>query len=241
MALKIALLGYGKMGKEVEKIALQWGHEIFLKIDSDADWEKTKESFPEADVAIEFSMPEVALSNIKKCFDCGVPVITGTTGWYEKLDEVKKLCMEKNGAIVYAPNFSIGVNIFFEVNKLLAKLMNNHPEYDVWMEEIHHIHKKDSPSGTAIMLANDIIQNISRKKNWKNAIGGESADLGIRSLRIEEVPGTHTVTYESDADIIEIKHTAKNRRGLALGAVTASEWIIGKKGCFTIRDVIGIK
>lgn len=241
MSLKITLLGYGKMGREVEKLALQRGHKIFLKIDSDDDWANLENLFPQTDVAIEFSMPEAAVRNIARCFRHHVPVVTGTTGWYDKLDEMKELCIKNSGAMVYAPNFSIGVNIFFEVNKLLAKLMNNHTEYDVWMEEVHHIHKKDSPSGTAIMLANDIINHISRKKKWENNLGGDSGELGIKSIRLEEVPGTHTVTYESDADIIEIKHTAKNRRGLAFGAITAAEWIIGKKGAYTIKDIMGIK
>jgi len=238
MSLKIALLGYGKMGKEVERTALQHGFEIIVKIDTPEEWAKHYGEVPLADVAIDFSTPDAVLHNIDRCFDLNIPLVVGTTGWYEHLEEVKSRCISEGKSMIYAPNFSIGMNIFFEMNKHLAKLMNHHSEYDVWMEEIHHIHKLDAPSGTAITLANDIISNISRKQKWNNMLSDQSDELGIRSVRQEEVPGIHTVTYESDADTIEIKHTAKGRKGLAQGAIVAAEWIKDKKGFFTMKDLL---
>ena len=236
--LKLALLGYGKMGKELERLAIQRGHQIIVKIDTDEDWAQHYGEVALADAAIDFSIPTAVVKNIERCFDLNVPVVVGTTGWNNQLEPIKSKCLNENKSMVYSANFSVGVNIFFEVNKLLAKLMNNHCEYDVWMEEIHHIHKLDAPSGTAITLANDIISNITRKQKWNNTLTSESEALGIRSVRQDEEPGTHTVTYESDVDIIEIKHTAKNRRGLASGALLAAEWIKDKKGFFTMKDIL---
>jgi len=238
MSLKIAILGYGKMGREVEGAALHRQHDIIARIDSESDWEEQAGHLSQANAAIDFSMPDVVLANISKCFDFDIPVIVGTTGWYDHINTIKTRCISENKAMIWASNFSIGVNIFFEINKLLAKLMNNHPEYDVWMEEIHHIQKLDAPSGTAITLANDIISHITRKQKWNNMLTNQSEELGIRSVRQNEEPGTHTVIYDSEADIIEIKHTAKNRKGFALGAVLAAEWIIDKKGFFTMKDML---
>lgn len=233
--MKIALLGYGKMGKTIEQIAIKRGHEIVLKIDKDdTDYDITK-----ADVAIDFSIPSVAFNNISKCLNNNVPVISGTTGWLEKYNDAVTLCKENNGAFIYASNYSLGVNIFFELNKTLAKMMSSLKQYNVSMEEIHHTQKLDAPSGTAISLANDIISNNENFKDWKLNEHGESIIL-ITAKRIEDVPGTHTVTYESEVDTITIEHIAHNRQGFALGAVVAAEWIIGKTGVFTMKDVLNI-
>lgn len=233
--MKIALLGYGKMGKTIEQIAIKRGHEIVLKIDKDdTDYDITK-----ADVAIDFSIPSVAFNNISKCLNNNVPVISGTTGWLEKYNDAVTLCKENNGAFIYASNYSLGVNIFFELNKTLAKMMSSLKQYNVSMEEIHHTQKLDAPSGTAISLANDIISNNENFKDWKLNKHGESI-IPITAKRIEDVPGTHTVTYESEVDIITIEHIAHNRQGFALGAVVAAEWIIGKTGVFTMKDVLNI-
>lgn len=238
--LKIALLGYGKMGKEVEKIALKRQHQIIAIIDNDNDWDNQNEALQLADVAIEFSLQESAPKNILRCFEKDIPIIVGTTGWLDNFEKIKNICLENNKSMLYASNFSIGVNILFEINKHLAKLMNNYEEYEVWMEEIHHIQKLDAPSGTAITLANDIIQNITRKGKWKNDMDISEDELYIRSVREAELPGTHSISYESDADVIEIKHSAKNRKGFSLGAVIAAEWIYGKKGFFNMKDVLKI-
>jgi 4-hydroxy-tetrahydrodipicolinate reductase len=245
--MKIALLGYGKMGKIIEKIAVDRKHDIVLKIDYDNLNELTPENLQKADVAIEFSTPGTVLGNIMSCFDAGVPVVVGTTGWYDALPQVKQQCEQSNNSLVYASNFSIGVNIFFHVNRVLAKLMNNYPYYDVQVEEIHHTQKMDSPSGTAITIAEGIIENIKSKKEWVNALtadGDETADdniksdqLLIESFRIDSVPGTHTVIYDSEVDSIEFKHTAHNRNGFALGAVMAAEWIKDKKGFHAVQDM----
>ncbi len=245
--MKIALLGYGKMGKIIEAIALSRRHEIVLKIDRDNVHELTTENLQKADAAIEFSTPHTALANIKQCHGAGIPVIAGTTGWYEHLPEVQQLYADGKTALVYGTNYSVGVNIFFHVNKLLAKLMNNYPYYDVQVEEIHHTQKLDSPSGTAITIAEGILGGISAKQGWVNVLNtGTEADepapipaeqLLIESHRIENVPGTHTVIYDSDVDSLEFKHTAHNRNGFALGAVLAAEWVIGKKGCFPVTDM----
>ncbi|MGA1225732.1 MAG: 4-hydroxy-tetrahydrodipicolinate reductase [Tamlana sp.] len=233
--MKIALLGYGKMGKTIEQIAIKRGHEIVLKIDKDdTDYDITK-----ADVAIDFSIPSVAFNNISKCLNNNVPVISGTTGWLEKYNDAVTLCKENNGAFIYASNYSLGVNIFFELNKTLAKMMSSLKQYNVSMEEIHHTQKLDAPSGTAISLANDIISNNENFKDWKLNEHGESI-IPITAKRIEDVPGTHTVTYESEVDTITIEHIAHNRQGFALGAVVAAEWIIGKTGVFTMKDVLNI-
>ncbi len=236
--MKIALSGYGKMGKEIEKIALERGHEIIVTFNDPSDWVGKEDQLAQADVAIEFSMPHSVVSNIFKCFDANVPVVVGTTGWFGQLDHVKQVCGEHNRSIFYASNFSIGVNIFFEVNRVLAKLMNEHEEYKVTMEETHHTAKLDSPSGTALKLGNDIIDNLDRKDVWVNNNSDKDYELEIISHRVENVPGTHVVKYESDIDDIEITHTAKSRVGFAKGAVIAAEWLVGKKGVYTMSDLL---
>jgi len=245
--MNIALLGYGKMGRIIEKIATDRKHNIVLKIDFYNQQELTVENLKKADVVIEFSTPGSVLSNILQCFEAGVPVVVGTTGWYENLPELKKQCLEGNNTMLYATNFSIGVNIFFHVNKVLAKLMNNYPYYDVQVEEIHHTQKLDSPSGTAITIAEGIVSNIDSKKEWVNVLtaeGDETNDdnvkndqLLIESFRIDSVPGTHTVIYDSEVDSIEFKHTGHNRNGFALGAVLAAEWVQDKKGFFSVEEM----
>ncbi|MEO8774538.1 MAG: 4-hydroxy-tetrahydrodipicolinate reductase [Gelidibacter sp.] len=232
--MKIGLLGYGKMGKTIEQIALKRGHEITLKVDKD-----TKSySLDKVDVAIDFSTPDSAVANIVNCFNHNIPVISGTTGWLEDYDDVLALCKEKNGTLLYASNFSLGVNIFFELNRTLSKLMANLPEYNICLQEIHHTQKLDAPSGTAITLAEDIIKN-SKYGTW-TLDAAKPMELHINSKRIESVAGTHEVAYTSSVDTIEIKHTAHNREGFALGAVIAAEWIAGKKGVFSMRDVLNI-
>ncbi len=233
--MKIALLGYGRMGKEIEKIALQRGHEIVLKISNSDSYNLAK-----ADVAIDFSVPDSAFKNITNCFNNNVPVISGTTGWLEDYDKATDLCKQKKGAFIYASNFSLGVNIFFELNNQLANMMNNLSDYNITMEEIHHTKKLDAPSGTAITLAEGIIEN-SEMSNWE--LDGEVSDVSIpiTSKRIPDVPGTHTIDYSSEVDSIEIKHTAHSRKGFALGAVVAAEWIQNKKGVFSMRDVLNIR
>jgi 4-hydroxy-tetrahydrodipicolinate reductase len=245
--MKIALLGYGKMGHIIEKIATDRSHEIVLKIDYDNLHDLIPENLSKADVAIEFSTPATVLGNINQCFIAGIPVVVGTTGWYDELSYVKQKCEAGNNSLVYASNFSVGVNVFFFVNRVLAKLMNNYPYYDVQVEEIHHTQKLDSPSGTAITIAEGIIENLDFKKEWVNVLtadGSETADdnigeseLLIESFRIDSVPGTHTVLYDSEVDTIELKHTAHNRNGFALGAVMAAEWIKDKKGFHAVQDM----
>lgn len=243
--MKIALLGYGKMGKIIEKIAIDRKHEIVLKIDQDNQDELTTANLQKVDVAIEFSTPATVLGNIAKCFEAGVPVVVGTTGWHDSLPELKQQCEESNNSFIYASNFSVGVNLFFHVNQLLAKLMNNYPYYEVQVEEIHHTQKLDSPSGTAITIAEGIINNLDAKKEWVNVLAADEAadenvkndQLLIESLRIDSVPGTHTVIYDSEVDTIEFKHTAHNRNGFALGAVMAAEWIKDKKGFHSVQDM----
>ncbi len=232
--MKIALLGYGRMGKEIEKIALQRGHEIVIKTNSDASFD-----IKLADVAIDFSIPISAYRNISNCINNNVPVISGTTGWLEKYEEAVDLCTDKKGAFIYASNFSLGVNIFFELNNQLAKMMNNLSDYNITMEEIHHTKKLDAPSGTAITLADGIIKNSS-KSNWE--LDGEISEksIPITAKRIPDVPGTHTVDYTSEVDSIEITHTAHSRKGFALGAVVAAEWILNREGVFTMKDVLNI-
>lgn len=233
--MNIALLGYGRMGQTIEQIAIKRGHTIVLKVDKDdKDYDITK-----ADVAIDFSIPTVAFNNISNCLNNNIPVISGTTGWLENYDNAVALCRENKGAFIYASNFSLGVNIFFELNKTLAKMMSNLKQYNVSMEEIHHTKKLDAPSGTAISLANDIISNHKEFDNWKLGEEGQ-AIIPITAKRVEDVPGTHTVTYESVVDTITIDHVAHNRQGFALGAVIAAEWIVGKTGVFTMNDVLNI-
>ena len=234
--MKIALLGYGRMGKEIEKIAISRGHEIVIRKDVDDRIDITL-----ADVAIDFSVPTSAFNNITNCLNNNVPVISGTTGWLDKYDDAIALCKEKNGAFIYASNYSLGVNIFFELNKQLAKMMKAVEGYNISMEEIHHTEKLDAPSGTAITLAQGIIENTS-KSNWKLGDEEISEDtIAIVAKRIPEVPGTHTVWYNSEVDTIEIKHTADSRKGFALGAVIAAEWISDKTGVFSMKDVLNIR
>lgn len=244
--MKIALLGYGKMGKIIEKIATDRKHEIVLKIDFDNLHELTPENLKQADVAIEFTTPSSVISNINACFEAGIPVVVGTTGWYDKFDEIKQQCEDGNHSLLYATNFSVGVNIFFHVNKILARLMNNYPYYEVQVEEIHHTQKLDSPSGTAITIAEGIIENLDAKKNWANVLVADGKDsddnvgnsaLLIESYRMDSVPGTHTVIYDSEVDSIEFKHTAHNRNGFALGAVLAAEWLNDNSGFHSINDM----
>lgn len=236
--MKIALLGYGKMGKEIEKIAVERGHQIILVIDNESDWQKQKSLLSSADVAIEFSTPESTMQNIFHSFDVNVPVVVGTTGWMEQLDHVKQVC-EKNGqTLFYASNFSMGVNIFFEINKKLASMMSRQSGYNVSMEEVHHTEKLDSPSGTAIKLAEVIMDKYPAKKAWENNATDKADVLGIVSKRIDKVPGTHTVKWTSEIDDIELTHTAHNRKGFALGAIMAAEWVNDKRGVFTMHDML---
>jgi len=236
--MKIAILGYGKMGQEIERIAILRKHEVALIIDSIEDWEKDGGRLGEADVAIEFSQPDGVLDNIYHCFEANVPVVVGTTGWYEDVEQVRKDCLDRRQTIFYSTNFSIGVNLFFELNRNLAALMSKWVDYEISIEETHHIHKQDAPSGTAIVLANDIIRNSERKEKWVKEMSENPEELGIQSFRTENVPGTHRVKYESEVDSIEIIHTAKNRRGFAIGTLLAAEWLNGKKGIFEMKDLL---
>lgn len=238
--IKIALLGYGKMGKAIEEIALQKGHSIVLKVGIDNLNDLTPENIKKADVAIEFSNPESAAKNILFCLENNVPVLSGTTGWLKDLSFIQAKCRELNGTFLYASNFSIGVNLFFELNKKLALLMKMHEGYNVQMEEIHHTQKKDAPSGTAITLAEQVIEDSLTKSKWVNEAQNSTEELSIISNRVDDVPGTHTVTYTSAIDNIEIKHTAHNRVGFAAGAVAAAEFIHDKKGIFTMQNVLGL-
>lgn len=230
--MKIALLGYGKMGKVIERIALERGHEIVLRKSSASSFE----GLDNADVAIDFSVPSSAVTNISECLNNGIPVISGTTGWLEDYNKMVTLCEEKNGAFIYGSNFSLGVNLFFELNNYLAKMMSKFNQYKVTMEEIHHTQKLDAPSGTAISLAKGVIEN-SNYSNWTLENPNEN-EIQIDAKRIENVPGTHSIFYTSEVDTIEIKHTAHNRDGFALGSVIAAEWLVGKKGVFTMKDVL---
>ncbi len=246
--MKIALIGYGKMGKAIEEIALLKNHSVVLKVEEHNAGTFTKEELSKADVAIEFTQPGAAYHNILKCFDARVPVVSGTTGWIEKLDEVKKICLEKNGGFFYASNYSVGVNLFFEVNKKLAELMNNQHQYDeIFINEIHHVHKLDAPSGTAISLASQILEKVKRLKSWSNYAADENklqvkkdSELPIFSSREGEVPGTHIVKYFSHEDEIELIHKAFNRKGFASGALMAAEWLKGRKGVFGMKDLLNL-
>lgn len=237
--LKIALLGYGKMGKAIEDIALSKGYEITLRLDQATPTENEIQQLRQANVAIEFSHPDSAVQNISLCFEHHIRVVSGTTGWLEMLPEVQEKCKQSQGAFLYSSNFSIGVNLFFELNKKLAALMKDHSEYEVSLEETHHIHKKDSPSGTAITLAEQILEQIPEKTTWVNEESEQPQELTIFSKRIDEVPGTHAVKYTSSIDDIEIIHTAHSRKGFAAGAVAAAEFLQGKTGIFTMQDVLG--
>jgi 4-hydroxy-tetrahydrodipicolinate reductase len=238
--MKIALIGYGKMGKAIESIALSKGHEIVLKIDIQNNQDFTEAALQKADVAIEFTGPHSAFENVKKCIAWGVPVVSGSTGWLDQWTEIKDLCEIKNGTLIYSSNYSIGVNLFFELNKQLAQLMEPYNNYDVSMTEVHHTEKKDAPSGTAISLAEQILTNLSRKNKWVNAASANSNELVIQSERIDPAPGTHIVKYSSEVDDIEIIHTAHTRVGFASGAVLAAEFTFEKKGIFTMKDVLGL-
>lgn len=239
MSLKIALLGYGKMGKEIEAIAVSKGHTIVLKVDESNASAITNDDLKKADVAIEFSTPHTALQNIYKCFSAELPVVVGTTGWYDKFDEVKAKCEQSNNALLHATNFSIGVNLFFEMNRKMAQLMKSHNEYDVIVEEIHHIHKKDAPSGTAITAAEDIIKHGNKKMHWRLNESPTHDILRVDAIRMDEVPGTHSIYYRSEVDLIELKHVAHSRKGFASGAVLAAEWLANKKGVYTMKEVLG--
>lgn len=232
--MKIALFGYGKMGKMIEHIAVERGHQIVAKIDIDT----VEVNYSDMDVAIDFSTPQAAFENIKNCMEAGVPIISGTTGWLDKYDKAVALCNKHQGAFIYASNYSLGVNVFFQLNAYLASMMSNLSEYQVSIEEIHHTQKLDAPSGTAITLAEGIIDN-SGYKGWK-LNSASSEEIPIHSIREGEVPGTHTIAYRSEVDRIEIRHVANNRQGFALGAVVAAEWIQGRKGVFGMKDVLGL-
>jgi 4-hydroxy-tetrahydrodipicolinate reductase len=239
--MKIALIGYGKMGKAIEAIALEQHHEIVLRIDINNAADFTAEKMAMADVAIEFTGPHSAVENILKCLSYGIPVVSGSTGWLDQWEKVANYCAEINGTFIYSSNYSIGVNLFFEVNKFLAGLMEQYPTYDVLLKEIHHTQKKDAPSGTAITLAEQVLHGLSRKTSWTNdAVTPNSNLLEIQSERIDPAPGTHHVKYTSAIDDIEIIHTAHNRTGFAGGAVTAAQFAIGKKGIYTMKEVLGL-
>lgn len=236
--MKIALIGYGKMGKEIEQILIARGHTIPLIIDLNNTNDLDAAHLQEVDVAIEFTTPSTAYGNVVQCLEAGVPVVCGTTAWLDKLPEVEQLCKEKNGAFFYASNYSIGVNIFFEINRRLAQLMNRFGEYDVTIEETHHTQKKDAPSGTAVTLAEGVLENLDRKQKWVCGTTTLPEELEVVAIRRSVVPGTHTVTYESDVDALSITHMAKSRRGFALGAVLAAEFLHGKTGIFSMKDLM---
>lgn len=238
--MKIALIGYGKMGKAIEQIAVEQGHDIVLKISKENLKDFTKENLQKADVAIEFTNPESVIKNIKACIDAAVPVLCGSTGWQEHEAEIKDYCIAKNGTLLYSSNFSIGVNIFFAINKKLAALLNAHKEYDVQITETHHTAKLDAPSGTAITLAQQIIEFNKNKNNWVLGAAKINTDLGITSIRENPAPGTHSVLYSSPIDNLEIIHTAHNRLGFATGALAAAFFLKDKKGVFSMSDVLNI-
>jgi 4-hydroxy-tetrahydrodipicolinate reductase len=239
--MKILLIGYGKMGKSIEEVAVERGHEIVGRISAANVEELAGFNAENTDVAVEFTAPDSAPVNIRACIEKGIPVVCGTTGWLREKPEIDALCRKSGGAFLYASNFSIGVNIMFMLNALLAKVMDNYPEYDVSIKEVHHIHKADVPSGTAISLANGITQNLSRKKYWEVARSyNTDGSLKIFAERKDEVIGFHAVEYASDIDRITIEHEAFNRKGFAVGAVTAAEWLRGKQGVFSMMHVMGL-
>ncbi len=238
--MNLALIGYGKMGKEIEKIAVSRGHHIKLIIDINNPQDLTIENLRKCDAAIEFTIPQSAINNYNICFDAGIPVVSGTTGWLEKKEEVYNKCNETDGTFFYASNFSVGVNLFFVLNRKLAELMSNHSEYSVEMTEVHHIHKLDAPSGTAISLAEDILQNLPGLNSWVNDTNPAKNELNIKSERSGEIPGIHSIKYESEVDFIEITHNTKNRKGLAFGAVLAAEYCLSHKGILTMNDLLNI-
>jgi len=238
--MNLALIGYGKMGKEIEKIAVSRGHQIKLIIDINNPHDLTVENLRKCDVAIEFTIPDSAVKNYNICFEAGIPVVSGTTGWLDQKEAVYKKCAEMNGTFFYSSNFSLGVNLFFELNRRLAELMSNRTEYGVEMTEVHHTQKLDAPSGTAISLAEDILDKLPGKTNWVNDKIPAEHELNIKSERLGEVPGIHTVKYESEVDYIEITHSSKSRKGLAFGAVLAAEYCLNHKGILKMKDLLNI-
>ncbi len=237
--MKIAIIGYGKMGKIIEKIAIQRGHQVLFKFDINNQDQFTIENLKKVDVALEFTTPEAAYNNVKKCLEADVPVVSGTTGWNDKLIELRDLAIKENKAFFYSANFSIGVNIMFHINKILAKIMNQFPYYEVTITEIHHIHKKDAPSGTAIKLAQDIIEHLDRKNSW-TLDPATNEQIHITAIREDEIPGIHEVIYDSQYDTLSLKHSAKSREGFAIGAILAAEFLLGKKGFYTMEDLLKI-
>lgn len=235
--MKLAIIGYGKMGREIEKILIQRGHEVSLIIDVNNINDLNAENLENIDVAIEFTTPTTAYNNIRKCLECNTAVVSGTTGWTDRLTELQELCREKGGAMFYASNYSIGVNLMFRLNRELARMMNAFSQYKVTMSETHHIEKKDSPSGTAVTLAEDVIARLDSKKGWVNEPTEDDSLIGIESFRVGMNPGEHSVTYTSEDDVLEIHHSIKNRRTLAQGAVIAAEFLYGKQGVFTMEDL----
>ncbi len=238
--MNIAIIGYGKMGKEIEKLAQDRNHNVVLRVDENNIKSLTKDDFGNVDVAIEFSVPESAFYNINLCFDNDIPVVSGTTGWLEKFDDVIERCKNENRTFFYASNYSIGVNLFFELNKHLAKMMNNFTDYNVRVEETHHTQKLDAPSGTAITLAEGLIENIERNNNWEKENTGSNDSIAVKSFREGNVPGNHKVIYDSSFDRIMIEHDAKSRKGFALGAILAAEFLISKKGYYSMDDLLKI-
>jgi len=236
--MNIAIIGYGKMGKAVEDVAIEKGHRIAARIDAEEDWNKNLGKLKSADIAIEFSTPAAVTSNITKCFHLNIPIVTGTTGWDSQMEEIKDVCKKNNQALLKSSNFSIGVNVFFKINQHLASFMNMLDKFDVAIEETHHTNKLDKPSGTALKLSEDILQRLDRKKDWVNRPTLNASEIPVISHRIADVSGIHQIRYESDTDIIELKHTAKNRIGFARGAVLAAEWLGGRKGFFTMDDML---
>lgn len=238
--MKIALIGYGKMGRTIEEEALAQGHEVVLRIGAGNRFELTDTNLRKADVAIEFSRPDAAFANLEACFRTGVPVVCGTTAWLERLEDAKKLCAQQQGCLFYAANFSIGVNILFALNRSLGAMMETLEQYDVSIQEAHHFHKIDAPSGTAIQLAQDILGRISRKKSWTDHEPAHADEVLVNAERLGDVPGTHVVRWESSVDEIELRHVAKNRLGFARGALQAAQWIQGKQGYFEMSDMLGL-
>jgi len=236
--MNVAIIGYGKMGRAIEQILLERGHKVPLIIDIDNQADMTPESLRKADVAIEFTTPDTAYGNIVKCLEAGVPVVCGTTAWLDHYDEAVELCNSLNGTFFYASNYSIGVNVFFKINSMLASIMNRYNEYDVTLNEVHHTQKKDAPSGTAIILAEGIIDNVDRKKEWFLGATTDPEKLEITAQRRSIVPGIHTVVWESPTDVITIDHSVKSRNTLAAGAVMAAEFLAGKKGIYTMDDLL---
>jgi 4-hydroxy-tetrahydrodipicolinate reductase len=236
--MKILISGYGKMGLEIEKMALARGHEIIGRADNEAEWDEFEAARIKTDIVVDFSQPKFAVRNIERCINAGWPIVVGTTGWYDHLEDITNLCSNKNGAVFYAPNFSPGVNIFFNLNAELSQFMSKMSDYEVRINEVHHIHKLDSPSGTSIKTAEDIIRYSGRYNKWSEGQGKGSSEISIFASRLNEVPGIHEVIWESEADQIMIRHEAKNRRGFAIGALLAAEFLIGRKGIFTMKDLL---